>query len=184
MLKLQEKGLFVTNLTLNSPFAGFVLGSNNENDGANMARPVMVISVATNPAPTETIGIGTKTYTFIASGATGDQINVGTLAVDTMANIIAKINEDTADTGVTAYALQDASLAVLVSNVVGTVPAYTPPTFTPDGSNVVAAIAWANVIAQATLENEDYYKIALSDPSAKPIVLVERNAGTYQNFLY
>ena len=195
MLKMQEQGLYITNLTLQSPFAGFLLGIHNEQSGAKMARPVMVLKVATNPSADETFGIGTKTYTFKASGATGNQINLGISATLTRDAIIAKINLDTASTGVTAYSLQGGAFAILVSNTVGTVPAYTPPAFTADGVKVVADVAWANVIAEAKLESESYFKIALTDPNAKPVVLGVHYAdgdgvsgysgvGTWTNFLY
>jgi len=154
-------------------------GTNMENDGANLQREIMVVSVTTNPVATETIGIGTKTYTFVASGATGDQINIGTAEADTALNIIAKINVDRADAGCAAFLLGSDVLIGLVSNSYST-----QPTFTPDGIKVVEDVAWTAALTEVQLEDEDYFKVALTDLNAKPIVLVERNAGTYQNFLY
>lgn len=156
-----------------------VLGTHNENDGILLQREYAVIYVATNPSPTETIGIGTKTYTFVASGATGDQINVGLTAAATILNIKAKINADYLATGCRAYSLGLGTLLALVSNSDST-----HPTFTPDGVKVVLDTDWTVDIAESRVENENYFKVPLTDANAKPVVLVERNSGTYQNFLY
>lgn len=51
---------------------------------------------------TSVIAIGGKSYTVVASGATGDQINAGSNAATFLANILAKVNADTATTLCTA----------------------------------------------------------------------------------
>lgn len=48
--------------------------------------------------PDSVITVGTKTYTVVASGATGDQINAGASANDFADNIATKVTADTADT--------------------------------------------------------------------------------------
>lgn len=189
MLKLLDNGLFVASNAKDSHLAGIVLGTHNENDGAKFMRPLMTIEVVTNPAPTETIGIGGKTYTFIASGATGDQINVGTDAAATALNIIAKINADKRLTVCTAYSLGKATLIALVSENL------TEPMFTADGAKIVEDLPWALTVTELIIEDEDYFKIPLTDVNAKPIVLATHHydgdgvsgySGNfpYQNFLY
>ena len=49
-----------------------------------------------------TISVGSKVYTVVASGATGDQINAGATATDYADNIAAKVTTDTASTLCTA----------------------------------------------------------------------------------
>ena len=179
MLKLQERGLFVADLVGESPFSGFILGTNNEQDGAAFNKNVMVMSVAVNPGAAETVVIGGKTYTFVVSGATGDEINIGTTAAETLVSLMEKINADKETTLCTAYPLQSDTLAILIANEVDV-----EPTFTPDLTNIIAAIAWDVSVSEAILEDEDYFKIPITAEGSKATVLVERNAGTYQNFLY
>jgi hypothetical protein len=178
MARLREDGLYTDSKSNDGAFGGFVLGTHNENNGAYLTRKAMTIHVATNPAADETIAIGATTYTFKASGATGAQINIGADVNFTTTNIINKINLD--EIGVSAYPLGDTSKLIIVCDAA----AGTPPVFTADGVKVVEDIAWANIIAQAKLEDENYFLRAVTDADVKPIVLVERNPGTYQNFLY
>jgi len=178
MSRLLEDGLFTDSKSKDGAFGGFKLGNHNQNDGAYLVRKAMTVHVATNPTADETIAIGVITYTFKNSGATGAQINIGGDAYITTTNIINKINLD--NILVSAYALGDASKLILVCDAA----AGTPPVFTPDGAKIVEDIAWANLIAQAKLDDVNYFKRASTDPDVKAIVLVERNPGTYQNFLY
>ena len=91
-----------------------------------------------------------------------------------------KINLDARNgTECTAYVLQDNDYLVLVANVVGATP-----TYTPDGTKVVTDIAYTNYIAEVAVESETLYKVPITDVTTKPTVLVERNAGTDKNFLY
>lgn len=51
-----------------------------------------------------TISVGSKVYTVVASGATGDEIDVGATAADFADNIATKVTADTADTDCTCVA--------------------------------------------------------------------------------
>jgi len=180
MLKLIEDGLFSASYAKNSAFKKFSLSSHNANDGTVMFRRAMVVNVAGQPIPTETFGLGVKTYTFVASGATGDQINIGADHETTTDNIIIKINADTNTVGCTAYPLGKAIYILLVENVAGNAPL-----FTALGTKIVQVLAWNYNITEATLENTDYFKVdATVEESAIPVVLSERNVGTKDNFLY
>lgn len=50
------------------------------------------LTVVTNPAATETIAVAGTVFTFVASGATGDQINIGATAADTATAIATAVN--------------------------------------------------------------------------------------------
>lgn len=52
-------------------------------------------TVVTQPNIGDGIAVGGKIYEFVASGAVGDQINIGSDAAHTATNIAAKVNTDT-----------------------------------------------------------------------------------------
>lgn len=59
-------------------------------------------------AGTSTLTVGTKSYLFVASGATGDQINIGAAASNTATNIATILTTDAATIGIaTAIAATD-----------------------------------------------------------------------------
>jgi len=190
MGKLREDGLILNPRWHNGPFAGIHLGGAMQYNGVKVENPLMTVSVATNPAQNETIGIGTKTYTFKNSGAAGDQINLGATAALTTAAIIAKINLDNmGNTDVSdspmcaAYPLGSTTLILLVDNVAHN--ATESPAWINDGAKVVEDQYWINEIPQHWLIDTNYFAVdPVNDTDAKPIKLTERNAGTYQNFLY
>ena len=183
MLKVLEDGLYTASLTKNSAFRSEIMGTHMERDGITMFRPIMFVRVATNPGAPETFGIGTKTYTFIASGATGDQINLGIDIAATTSSIKAKINADTADTGVTAYSLSNPGILALIDNVVE--DAEDAPAFTADGVKLIEDIGWDLEVGQPIVEDEDYFKVDnTTDEASLPVELVEYNPGTDKNFLY
>ena len=95
--------------------------------------------------------------------------------------LLKRINIDKATTLCTAYnSLGLTTLVALLANEVGVTP-----TLTPDGALVTKDIDWALVLAQAKLEDIEYWKRDIStDEEVKPTVLVERNAGTDKNYLY
>lgn len=66
------------------------------------------LTVVTNPAATETIAVAGTVFTFVASGATGNQINIGVDANATAAAIAAAVN---------ALALVNASAATNVVTI-------------------------------------------------------------------
>jgi len=179
MLKLQEPALFTASVAKDSHFAGIKLGNHNQNDGVNFLRNVRLIQILTNPAADETIVIGTKTYTFKVAAALATEITIGGTKPETVNNILARINIDTRACQCSAYNVQDTTRFMLVANVGGATP-----TVTTDGVKIEIQTLWLNTLAEATLESELVYKIPLTDVNAKPITLVERNAGTYHNFLY
>jgi hypothetical protein len=184
MGKLREDGLLLNPRWHNGPFAGIHLGGAMQYNGIKVENPIMTINVATNPAADETFGIGTKTYTFKNSGATGDQINLGATAALTAVNIITKINADNASgTQCSAYPLGSSTMILLVDNYSRKNTA--SPGWTNDGAKVVEVDVWMNEIPQHMLILTDYFAVdPVTDTDTKPIKLTERNAGTYQNFLY
>lgn len=100
--------------------------------------------------------------------------------LETVENIIDAINLNRVACGATAYVLALATKIALVSESVTV-----NPTVTPDGVQVVQDIAFTKYITQAIIQNLNYFKVDITTvPSAKPTVLVERNAGSDQNFLY
>lgn len=194
MAKLQENGLMNNPRWHDGPFAGILLGGLNEINGCKLENPVMIVNVATNPSATETIGIGTKTYTFRASGAVGDEINLGGTIPLTVANIIAKINADNmGNTDVTdsplcsAYTLGNSAKILLVDNK--SQSHHASPGWTNDGAKVVEEFPWMESIDQHMLLDFDYFRVPLTDTDVKPIQLnVQKYGGTsspsYQQFLY
>ena len=79
--------------------AGFLLAGG---DGAKVCmlpnsldlehQAVGTITFADNPTPADTITINGVVFTFVASGATGNEINIGATLPDTLDNIIAALN--------------------------------------------------------------------------------------------
>lgn len=201
MLKLREAGLYTSPAAKGkgSHFAGFVLGTHNQNDGVNWSRSCMFIQVATNPTATETIAIGAKTYTFVASGATGDQINIGLSASATATNIINKINADQASTFCTAYVCEDPTIVVLVDNR-NWVTGQSGTAWTNDGAKVINITPWVQGLPESGtsgVEGSGYFKVALTDTGTVPVDPLHVHyydgmgndsgySGTtpYQNFLY
>ena len=101
---------------------------------------------------------------------------------ETVLAIANAINNATADAQCTAYQnLGLTTLLALVANVVGATP-----TLTVDGAKITIDKAWANTIAQAVLEDTDYWKKNITtEGDVKPIILVERTGdATWQSFLY
>ena len=189
MTKLIENGLLLNPRWHDGPFAGILLSGHNEVNGCKLENPVMIVSVATEPADGETIGIGTKVYTFKNSGAVGDQINLGGTAILTTLAIIAKINADNMGTTditdsplCSAYSLGSATKILLVDNKVQS--HHASPAWVNDGAKVVEEFAWMESIGQHILLDFDYFRVPLTDTDTKPISLTERNVGSYQNFLY
>jgi len=180
MLKLLEDGLFVANCSTGSAFKLMNYTANNANNGITMARRVMVVSVAGQPVAGETFTLGAITYTFVASGATGSQINLGADHETTTTNIIIKINADRTTVGCSAYALGKDTYILLVENVAGNAPL-----FGALGVKIVQNKAWSYIITDAVLEDTDYFKVDNTvDIAAIPIELTEQNVGTKDNFLY
>jgi hypothetical protein len=194
MTKLREDGLITNPRWHDGPFAGILLGGMNEMNGAKVENPIMIVSVATNPAADETIGIGTKTYTFKNSGASGDQINLGASAALTAAAIIAKINSDNMGTTnvansplCSAYTLGNTTKILLVDNK--SQSHHASPAWINDGAKVVEEFPWMESITQHMLLDFDYFRVPITDDTVKPIALTEQKYGgaaspSYQNFLY
>ena len=101
------------------------------------------INVTTNVAAGDTLTVGGTVYTFVASGATGNQINVGAANTDTNNNIFAKLTG--AVTNATVTQAGGAGTAITVtSNVM------TAATAHHDVSFVTAAGAITNVDTAGT----------------------------------
>jgi len=183
MGKLRTDGLMLNPRWRTGVFAGIHLGGAMQNNGVKVENPVMTVNVATNPTEDETIGIGTKTYTFKDIDTVGDNITIGSTAALTALAIIAKINADNADgTECSAYPLGKSTMILLVDNV--TRSHHASPGWTNDGVKVAEVDVWLNEIPQHWLIDTDYFAMDATDTETKPITLIERNAGSYQNFLY
>ena len=97
------------------------------------------IDVTTNVAAADTLTVGGTVFTFVASGATGNQINVGATAGDTNDNIMARLNA-LGVTNATVTQAGGAGTAVTVTSAVRTAA-----TAHHDVSFVTAAGAITNV---------------------------------------
>lgn len=74
--------------------ADFVAGSPPDNfpPAAAAVAATGTLTVVTNPAATETIAVAGTVFTFVASGATGNQINIGANETETATAIAAAVN--------------------------------------------------------------------------------------------
>lgn len=86
-------------------------------DNATPVAQVITMVFSGIPVVGDTFKIGNKTYTWVASGATGDQINVGVSASASAANADTKIDTDTASTFVTSA--NTTTTNVLTANTAG-----------------------------------------------------------------
>ena len=102
------------------------------------------INVTTNVAAADTITVGGTVYTFVASGATGNQINVGASAALTNDAIFAKLTADGVDNALVTQA-GGAGTAITVTSTV-----MTAATAHHDVSFVTAAGVIANVDTAGT----------------------------------
>jgi len=75
------------------------------------------ITLVSQPNNNDTMTIGGKTYTFKTSSPSGDQILVGSEAIATALNIVAKVNADTATTLCTSEA--NGAIVELMANTAG-----------------------------------------------------------------
>lgn len=123
----------------------------------------------------------TPTYDFDGKiSAVSVTDGVTNYKLETVQGIINAINVNRVACGVTAYQLNLATKIALVAEIVDATP-----TVTPDGVRIVQDLAWDTVISESVIENVNYFKVDITTAEeAKPTVLVERNAGTDQNFLY
>lgn len=86
-------------------------------DAVVTAIATAIRTVVSQPNISDVLIVGSKTYIFVASGATGDQINIGADTTVTAANIAAKITADTATTSCAAS--NTANVVNLVANAAG-----------------------------------------------------------------
>lgn len=103
---------------------------------------VSTFTIATNPWAGETIVVGAKTYTFVASWATGDQINIGATADDTANNIETKIDTDTAYTLCTATS--PTNTVICTANT-----AWVPFAVLGDGTKITVLTGTANYYGES-----------------------------------
>lgn len=121
--------------------------------GVDAVKQVSTLSYTGQPAADDTITLGGKTYTFKASGATGDEINIsGVDAKSTYDALVARVLTDTATTlctGVNTGTGATGSV-VFTANTAGT-----PFTASESLANATLAATTANVVAvSATLPLE------------------------------
>ncbi|MFA6971382.1 MAG: hypothetical protein WC208_08285 [Gallionella sp.] len=152
-------------------------GVNGTVRNSNATFTETIVATTTDPLTfTPTYDFDGKIHTISVTDAVTDY------KVETTQNIVDKINfySGNTETAVTAYVLNNPLKVALIANVVGA-----SPTFTVDEVKIVSDLTWSNTVTEAILENTDYWKV---DPTtakeAIPTVLVERNAGTWHNFLY
>lgn len=106
---------------------------------------------AGNASAGDTVTIGTNTITFVASGATGAQVNIGAANVNTAANLLAYINANSGTLGATA-ALTTAPNTVRISST-GIGPS----------ANIALSKTGANVVVSgATLTGAQPVSLALN----------------------
>jgi len=181
MGKLLEDGLFAANCSKNSAFKRVEFTAHNATGDITMARRYQIINIAGQPVANETFGLGTITYTFKASGATGYQINIGADHEATTINIIAQINLDRVAIGCSAYALGKATYIMLIENVAGDAPLITEL-----GTKIVKVLgSWRYDVADEDLADTDFFEVDNTvDTATIPVTLSEQNAGTKDNFLY
>lgn len=179
MARLIEDGLFSAGAASNSGFKLIQYTSAMANNGIKNYYQVMTVHITANPTAGHTFGIGGKTYTWVASGAAGDQINIGATVPLTIVNIIAKINVDKATTRCTAYLIGDTTKFLLVETVMGYSPIFTA------GATIVKDLGWSYDIDETLLESTNYFlRENVVDVALKPVELAERNKGTANNYLY
>jgi len=77
MLNLRD--IFTTGRFKDSAFRGIILGTNNQNNGVNFSKKIMLLNVATNPAAAETIVVGYGTYTFRVTPTVAREVKIGNL---------------------------------------------------------------------------------------------------------
>ncbi len=145
--------------------------------GSNNTFTETIVATTTDPLTF------TPTWNFVGKiSAIAVTDAVADYKLETARNIVDKINfySGDAETGTTAYLLNNPLKIALIANVVDTTP-----TFTVDESKLVTDLSWDTTISEAILENTDYFKVdPTTAPEAVPTVLVERNSGTWHNFLY
>jgi hypothetical protein len=125
-------------------------------DGSEFGYATGSITLTSNPSASDTVTINGVVITFVASGATGAQVNIGTAAADTATNLAALIN------GVPDSVDPDTSMPVY-----GTEPlAGVGVTAQIDGSNAaeldLASIAPGTAGNAITLATSDAGKITVS----------------------
>lgn len=96
-----------------------------------------------------TLTVNGVVYTFVAGTPTGNQIQVGTSASDTLNNIAAKITADSSLVGATASS--DGTTCTITGN-----SAVTPILVTANTTGTVHAIAYTNSNATATIQLVTY----------------------------
>lgn len=124
------------------------------------------LTMDTNPTATDTVTIGTTVYTWVASGATAGEINIGVDVAASKLNLVAAINGtdgiNAANTFVTAaaFAGDDMVITAIIEGTAGDLIA-TTETFTA-GTNVFDAATLGTTVAgvDCTAANADGYIIA------------------------
>ena len=95
------------------------------------------LTYSAQPSAADTITIGTQTYTFVASGAVGNQVNIGGALTNTLDNLVAVITANT----VTSALLT----AVKTSGTVVTLTAKASVDQATNGNNIALSKVSANL---------------------------------------
>lgn len=77
-----------------------------------------ILTLVSQPTTGDSLTVGNKVYAFVASDATGDQINIGVSTAATAINISAKVNIDTV--GALSTATSSLNVVSLIANSAGT----------------------------------------------------------------
>lgn len=95
----------------------FVWGGTNRSSAIQGAKATGTLTLTANPAANDTVTINGTVITFVASGATGMQVNIGASNTATAASLVALINANPATFACTAAA--PSNVVTLTASVAG-----------------------------------------------------------------
>jgi hypothetical protein len=78
-INIRERGAYTGERTAESPFQGTRFGTDMGNSGFLMNRHIAILRLASNPNNSDTITLGSSTYTFKTNPTTAAQIEIGNL---------------------------------------------------------------------------------------------------------
>lgn len=86
---------------------------------ANSGSPVANMVFSGQPAANDRLVIGTTTFTFVASGATGNQINIGANLAATLANATTVINANATESPIITASNNGSTTLTITSDTTG-----------------------------------------------------------------
>ena len=127
--------------------------------GATGEHATAALTFTGQPTANDTVTVNGVAITFVASGATGAQVNIGTLATDTVANLVALINGTSSGTdpktlfptyGIAPLAGTGVTATVDATGLIVTLSAVTEGTA---GNALTLSESTSNMTASATFTN-------------------------------